>query len=54
MPLYVPDLTAVMSSLLGRSGSNLRTALDFAKRVPCIPLLDEIDAIAAMTRMSAN
>jgi len=46
LPLYILDLTAVMSSLLGRSGSNLRAAIDFAKRRPCILLLDEIDAIA--------
>ena len=46
VPLYVLDLTAVMSSLLGRSGSNLRAALDFAKRTQCVLLLDEIDAIA--------
>jgi len=46
VPLYVLDLTAIMSSLLGRSGSNLRTALDFAKQSPCVLLLDEIDAIA--------
>lgn len=46
LPLYVLDLTAVMSSLLGRSGSNLRAALDFAKQRPCVLLLDEIDAIA--------
>lgn len=46
VPLYVLDLTAVMSSLLGRSGNNLRMALDFAKKTPCVMLLDEIDAIA--------
>jgi len=46
LPLYVLDLTAVMSSLLGRSGSNLRAALDYAKTRPCVLLLDEIDSIA--------
>lgn len=46
VPLFVLDLAAVMSSLLGRSGSNLRAAIDFAKREPCVLLLDEIDAIA--------
>ncbi|MCQ4056145.1 AAA family ATPase [Aeromonas sp. SG16] len=46
VPLYVLDLTAVMSSLLGQSGTNLRNALDFAKVTPCVLLLDELDAIA--------
>lgn len=46
VPLYVLDLTAVMSSFLGRSGTNIRSALDFAKQTPCVLLLDEIDAIA--------
>lgn len=46
VPLFVLDLTAVMSSFLGKSGSNLRSALDFAKQTPCVLLLDEIDAIA--------
>lgn len=46
VPLFVLDLTAVMSSLLGRSGSNLRTALDYSKQTPCVLLLDEIDAVA--------
>lgn len=46
LPLYVLDLTAVMSSLLGRSGNNLRAALDYAKQRQCVLLLDEIDSIA--------
>ena len=46
VPLFVLDLSAVMSSLLGRSGANLRSALDFAKQTPCVLLLDELDAIA--------
>lgn len=46
VPLYILDLTAVMSSLLGKTGSNLRAAIDFAKQRPCVLLLDEIDAIA--------
>lgn len=46
LPLYVLDLTSVMSSLLGKTGSNLRSVLDFAKSHPCVLFLDEIDAIA--------
>jgi len=46
LPLYELDLTTVMSSLLGKSGSNLREAIDFAKGRPCVLLLDEFDAIA--------
>ena len=45
-PLLVLDLSAVMSSFLGRTGSNLRNVLDYAKEMECILLLDEIDAIA--------
>lgn len=45
-PLLVLDLSAVMSSFLGRTGSNLRNVLDYAKGMECVLLLDEIDAIA--------
>lgn len=44
--LWVLDLTAVMSSLLGKTGNNVRTALDHAKENEAVLLLDEIDAIA--------
>lgn len=45
-PLLILDLAAVMSSLLGRTGSNLRHVLDYAKSTDCVLLLDELDAIA--------
>lgn len=46
LPLYVLDLASVMSSLLGKTGSNLRSVIDFAKSHPCVLFLDEIDALA--------
>ncbi|MDO8296903.1 MAG: ATP-binding protein [Caulobacter sp.] len=45
-PLLTLDLAAVMSSYLGRTGSNLRLVLDYAKGIDCVLLLDELDAIA--------
>jgi DNA polymerase III delta prime subunit len=44
--LWVLDLTTVMSSLLGKTGSNLRAVFDYAKQNQAVLLLDEIDAIA--------
>lgn len=46
LPLFTLDLSAVMSSFLGRTGNNLRAVLDFAKQQDCVLLLDEFDAIA--------
>jgi len=46
LPLLILDLSAVMSSYLGRTGNNVRAVLDYAKRQDCILLLDEFDAIA--------
>lgn len=45
-PLLILDLSAVMSSFLGRTGANVRHVLDYAKGVPCVLLIDEIDAMA--------
>ena len=45
-PLLTLDLSAVMSSFLGRTGTNLRNVLDYAKSIECVLLLDEIDAVA--------
>lgn len=46
LPLMILDLSAVMSSYLGRTGSNLRHVLDYAKSIDCVLLIDELDAIA--------
>lgn len=46
LPLLVLDLSAVMSSFLGRTGNNLRYVLDYAKSIECVLLFDELDAIA--------
>jgi hypothetical protein len=45
-PLITLDLSAVISSYLGRTGSNVRNVLDYAKGIECVLLLDEIDALA--------
>jgi AAA+ superfamily predicted ATPase len=45
-PLLILDLSAVMSSFLGRTGNNIRYVLDYAKSIDCVLLLDELDAIA--------
>ncbi len=46
LPLLTLDLANVMSSLLGKTGTNIRSVVDYAKSFPCILLLDEFDAVA--------
>lgn len=46
LPLLVLDLSTVMSSFLGRTGNNIKNVFNYAKGMPCVLLLDEIDTIA--------
>ena len=46
VPLLTVDLSAVMSRFLGRTGQNLRLALQKARFTPSVCLLDEFDALA--------
>ncbi len=46
IPLVSIDLATVMSSLLGGTGNNLRSALEFAAAQPSVLFLDELDALA--------
>ena len=45
-PLVTLDLSAVMSSFLGKTGTNVRHVLDYAKGTECVLFLDELDAVA--------
>lgn len=45
-PLVTLDLATVMSSYLGKTGSNIRSVLEYAKSTPSVLLLDEFDSIA--------
>ncbi len=42
----VLDMSSAISSYLGKTGKNLKKAIDYAKEQPTILLLDEFDAIA--------
>ncbi len=42
----VLDMSSAISSYLGKTGKNLKMAIDYAKEQPTILLLDEFDAIA--------
>ncbi|WP_299941845.1 AAA family ATPase [uncultured Microbulbifer sp.] len=46
LPLLTLDLSTVMSSYLGKTGSNIRAVLQYAQQRPCVLLLDEFDSIA--------
>ncbi|MDN7602219.1 AAA family ATPase [Burkholderia gladioli] len=46
LPLLTLDLATVMSSLLGKTGTNVRAVIDYCREFPCILLLDEFDSIA--------
>lgn len=46
LPLLILDLATVMSSFLGKTGTNIRSVIDHAASFPCVLLLDEFDAIA--------
>lgn len=45
LPLYRIDLALVISSLLGKTGTNLKDIFNFSKKEPCVLFMDEIDAI---------
>lgn len=45
VPLLVCPMDTIVSSLLGESSSRLRKVVEFASKLRCVLLLDEIDAI---------
>lgn len=45
LPVYLVHFHAIIGSLLGQTAVNIRQVFHFAESVPCVLLLDEIDAI---------
>lgn len=46
LPLIGVELATLMSSLLGKTGQNLKQLLAYARQAPCVLLLDEFDTVA--------
>ncbi|MDH1145247.1 ATP-binding protein [Pseudomonas mosselii] len=46
VPLLTLDLATVVSSFLGKTGNNVKKALEYTRSRPCVLLIDELDAIA--------
>lgn len=46
VPLLTVDLASIVSSYLGKTGQNLRAALEFGRTRECLLFLDEFDALA--------
>lgn len=45
LPLITVDLAVLVSSYLGKTGQNLRAALEYARSAPCVFFIDEFDAV---------
>lgn len=46
LPLFVVKLDRLISSYLGETATNIRKIFEFARKQPCVLLLDEFDALA--------
>lgn len=53
-PLLILDLATVISSLLGKTGNNIKAAMQYARETPCVLLIDEIDSVAKMRDDSSD
>lgn len=45
LPLATLDLASVISSYLGRTGSNIKNVLDYGRRRECVLFIDEFDSV---------
>ncbi|WP_079434903.1 AAA family ATPase [Zoogloea sp. LCSB751] len=45
LPLATLNISATISSYLGKTGQNITQALEFARTTPCVLFLDEFDAL---------
>lgn len=46
LPLYYLNFSRLVDSLMGKTSSNIANVFDYVKTIPCVFMLDEIDAIS--------
>jgi SpoVK/Ycf46/Vps4 family AAA+-type ATPase len=46
LPLATLNISATISSYLGKTGQNITQAIEYARTTPCVLFLDEFDALA--------
>lgn len=46
LPFYYLDFSRTVDSLMGKTASNVAAVFDYVRTVPCVLMLDEIDAIS--------
>lgn len=47
LPFLYVSLTQMMDSLMGKSGQNLELVFNFISSIPCVAVIDEIDAVGS-------
>lgn len=54
LPFYYVNFSSLINSRLGQTSSNIAEVFDYVKTVPCVFMLDEIDAISTKRCAGSN
>lgn len=54
LPFYYVNFSSLVDSYMGKTSSNIASVFDYVKTVPCVFMLDEIDAISTRRRKGSS